>query len=40
VAQGQVLGADWTLGCIAVTDAEIEGIFDFVRPGTEVEIRP
>jgi hypothetical protein len=36
----RVLGVDWTHGCIAVTDAEIEGIFDFVQPGTEVEIRP
>jgi hypothetical protein len=36
----RVLGVDWTHGCIAVTDVEIESIFDFVQPGTEVEIRP
>lgn len=31
---------DWTLGCIAVTDAEIEEIWDAVPNGTAVEIRP
>ena len=31
---------DWTLGCIAVTDAEIEEIWDAVPNGTVVEIRP
>lgn len=31
---------DWTLGCIAVTDSEIEEIWKLVPTGTPVEIRP
>jgi murein L,D-transpeptidase YafK len=31
---------DWTLGCIAVTDDEIEEIWNMVPVGTPVEIRP
>ncbi|MGD0098321.1 MAG: L,D-transpeptidase family protein [Terracidiphilus sp.] len=31
---------DWTLGCIAVTDEEIDEIFELVPVGTPVEIRP
>jgi murein L,D-transpeptidase YafK len=31
---------DWTEGCIAVTDAEIEEIWRLVKLGTVVEIRP
>jgi murein L,D-transpeptidase YafK len=31
---------DWTLGCVAVTDPEIEEIWDAVPNGTAVEIRP
>jgi murein L,D-transpeptidase YafK len=31
---------DWTLGCIAVTDDEIDEIWNLVRVGTPVEIRP
>lgn len=31
---------DWTLGCIAVTDDEIEEIWKLVPNGTVVEIRP
>ncbi len=31
---------DWTNGCIAVTDAEIEEIYPQVAVGTAVEIRP
>lgn len=31
---------DWTDGCIAVTNAEIEEIWKLVPTGTEVEIRP
>ena len=31
---------DWTLGCIAVTDDEIEEIWRLVPTGTPVEIRP
>jgi murein L,D-transpeptidase YafK len=31
---------DWTLGCIAVTDQEIDEIWTMVPVGTPVEIRP
>ncbi len=31
---------DWTAGCIAVTDAEIEEIYRTVADGTVVELRP
>ena len=31
--------SDWTEGCIAVTDAEIEEIWEMVPDGTPVEIR-
>lgn len=31
---------DWTFGCIAVTDEEIEEIWTLVPDGTVVEIRP
>lgn len=31
---------DWTDGCIAVTDAEIDEIWELVADGTPVEIRP
>ena len=31
---------DWTDGCIAVTDAEMEELWRITRIGTEVEIRP
>lgn len=31
---------DWTLGCIAVTDEEIDEIWTRVSVGTSVEIRP
>jgi len=31
---------DWTSGCIAVTNDEIEEIWDLVPPWTPVEIRP
>ena len=39
VLPGQPPG-DWTLGCIAVTKAEIEEIWRLVPDGTPVEIRP
>jgi murein L,D-transpeptidase YafK len=32
--------SDWTAGCIAVTDAEIEEIWRAVPDGTTVEVRP
>jgi murein L,D-transpeptidase YafK len=31
---------DWTLGCVAVTDSEIDEIWNLVPIGTPVEIRP
>lgn len=31
---------DWTAGCIALTDAEIEQIWQAVPDGTPIEIRP
>ena len=31
---------DWTAGCIAVTNEEIEEIWNAIPDGTEVEIRP
>ncbi|HKO10967.1 MAG TPA: L,D-transpeptidase family protein [Acidobacteriaceae bacterium] len=31
---------DWTTGCIAVTNPEIDEIWDYVPVGTPVEIRP
>ena len=31
---------DWTLGCVAVTDTEIEEIWKLAPVGTPVEIRP
>ena len=31
---------DWTLGCVAVTNEEIEEIWKSVEVGTKVEIRP
>lgn len=31
---------DWTAGCIALTDPEIEAVFDAVPDGTPIEIRP
>jgi murein L,D-transpeptidase YafK len=33
-------GADWTVGCIAVTDREIEEIYAMVRVGTPIFIFP
>jgi murein L,D-transpeptidase YafK len=32
--------SDWTAGCVAVTDFEIEEIFRAVPDGTPIEIRP
>lgn len=31
---------DWTLGCIAVTDREVEVIYSMVKPGTVIHILP
>jgi murein L,D-transpeptidase YafK len=32
--------SDWTHGCIAVTDAEMDEIWDLVADGTAIEINP
>lgn len=37
---GAALPKDWTAGCIAVTDPEIEELFAATPLGVEVEIRP
>ncbi len=37
--QGRSRG-DWTAGCIAVTDREIEQIYSMVNPGTVINIYP
>jgi murein L,D-transpeptidase YafK len=31
---------DWTVGCIAVTDREMEQIYAMVNPGTQINIYP
>lgn len=33
-------GADWTLGCVAVSDAEIEWLFARLRQGDRVQVYP
>lgn len=33
-------GRDWTAGCIAVKDREMEEIFAMVQPGTQINIFP
>ncbi|WP_134678468.1 L,D-transpeptidase family protein [Paracoccus ravus] len=40
VAKGYKVKGDWTAGCIALTNAEVEEIFAHAAIGTEVEIRP
>jgi L,D-peptidoglycan transpeptidase YkuD (ErfK/YbiS/YcfS/YnhG family) len=32
--------ADWTWGCVAVTDEEMEDIYAMVRTGTPIQINP
>ena len=31
---------DWTLGCIALSDSDIDELYPLIPLGTEVEIRP
>ncbi len=31
---------NWTEGCIALTDSDMDRVWDAVRPGTPIEIRP
>ncbi len=40
IPDGYRVKGDWTEGCIAVTDGEIEEIYALARVGTVVEIRP
>ncbi len=37
---GKVSRRDWTLGCVAVTDKEMEVIYSMVNPGTPIYILP
>ena len=37
---GKGSGSDWTLGCIALDDADIKELFATIATGTVVEIRP
>ena len=37
---GPVSGRDWTFGCIAVSDREIEVIYSMIKPGTPIYILP
>ncbi len=39
-AEALLKGVDWTNGCIAVTNAEIEEIWSLVEDGTPIEIKP
>ena len=34
------LRRDWTVGCIAVTDAEMEDIYAMIQDGTPIQINP
>lgn len=38
--KGKVDRKDWTAGCIAVTDEQIERIYEMVEPGTPINIYP
>jgi len=40
VSEGFRVKGDWTAGCIALANAEIDEVFAHTRIGTEVEIRP
>ncbi len=33
-------GTDWTFGCIAVSNREIEDVYAMVRGGTQIDIHP
>ncbi|AUH32899.1 L,D-transpeptidase family protein [Paracoccus tegillarcae] len=37
---GEILAGDWTAGCIAISDTEIQEVFAATAIGTSVEIRP
>ena len=40
LADNMMIPGDWTEGCVAITNPEIEELFRHTRIGTEVEIRP
>ncbi|MDV7145687.1 L,D-transpeptidase family protein [Tropicimonas sp. TH_r6] len=40
VADNMMIPGDWTAGCVALTNAEIQELFKYTPVGTEVEIRP
>jgi murein L,D-transpeptidase YafK len=40
IAQSMGFARDWTAGCIAVTNAEVEEIYKKVRVGTPILIKP
>lgn len=33
-------GADWTFGCISVSNREVEEIYSMVRKGTQIDLNP
>lgn len=37
---GHARGADWTGGCVAVSDQHIEELFSVLRPGDPIEVLP
>jgi murein L,D-transpeptidase YafK len=38
--RGKITRRDWTWGCIAVSDREIEVIYSMIKPGTPIYILP
>ena len=37
---GKGAGSDWTWGCVALDDKQMRELYDLVRPGDKVAIRP
>lgn len=37
---GKGAGSDWTWGCVALDDRQMRELYDLVRPGDKVSIRP
>lgn len=37
---GSGSGSDWTLGCVALDDADMDELYALIEKGTSVEIRP
>lgn len=38
--RGDPRGADWTAGCVSVSNKEVEEIYSMVRLGTQIDINP